>query len=421
MKIYLILTKILLKSGISNTENKNKKKKRIQIKSKLLYLFVFICLIPLLIALFLLGKEGYNLMNQVGQEGVVIGLLIAVSGIMTFIFGISIVISVFYYTSDLEYLLPLPIKPYQIVASKFTITLLYEYITTTVIMAPVLIGYGYASSAGVVYYLIALFAVLLVPVVPLVYGGILAMLIMRIFKKAKNRDLMTMVLSLFIMVIALGINSMSNIFANMNPDAIIKLLMNGNNSLVSIVNGAFPNFIIIEKALINGDLLMLLLFMITIAAFIVVFLWLAKFLYFKGASGMSETNAKRKAMSKEETFKVVRRRSIIYTYTVKELKLIFRSPMYFMNCVMIAIVWPILFIIPIASGIIGRGGQGKNISDVSGLISSFGANKSLTIALCILAVFVVTIFVTSMNFTVGTSISREGKKFLCYEVYTNEL
>lgn len=405
MKKYLILTKILLKAGISNLESQGKKKRKFKIKSKLLYLFIFICFIPLLFSLFVVGREGYNLLYPIGQEGIVIGLVCAFAGIMTFVFGLSIVISVFYYTSDIEYLLPLPLKPYQIVAAKFTITLLYEYITTFVIVAPVLSGYGVASGAGAEYWITAVFAILLIPIVPLIYGGVLSMFIMMIFKKAKNRDLMTIVLSIFILVIVLGLNSMTNVFSTMTPEAIMELLVKGNNSLVSLINSIFPNFILIEKALINGDVFMLMLFALTIIVFIAVFLFLAKILYFKGAAGVSETSSKRKAMTKEEAKKIIRKRSIIYTYTMKELKLVFRSPMYFLNCVMIAFIWPIFFGIIFIGDAFGNGeSQGFAIKDLIGTGETLGA-------VAILAVFGITIIVTSMNFTAGTSISREGKNF----------
>lgn len=386
-------------------ENEGKKKKKFKIKSKILYLFIFVCFIPLLFSLFVVGKEGYNLLSQMDQQGVVIGLVCAAAGIMTFVFGLSIVLSVFYYTSDIEYLLPLPLKPYQIVASKFTITLLYEYITTFVIVAPALVGYGIAAGAGFTYWFILVFAILLIPIVPLIYGGVLSMLIMLVFKKAKNRDLMTVVLSIFILVVVLGLNSMTNVFATMTPEAITDLLIKGNNSLVAVINTIFPNFILIENALINGDLLMLLLFFITVVIFVVVFLFLAKFLYFKGAAGVSETSSKRKVLSKEETRKIIRKRSIIYTYTMKELKLVFRSPMYFLNCVMIAFIWPIFFGIIFVKDIFSQQeASGFSIKDILG-------TGNLLTAVSILAVFAITIIVTSMNFTAGTSISREGKNF----------
>jgi hypothetical protein len=102
MKKYLLLTKTLLKTGLSKGENT--KKKKFQIKSKLMYLLVFICFIPWMIALFFAGSEGYNLLSGIGQEGVVIGLICSISGIVTFVFGVSIIISVFV-ASGLSYLL----------------------------------------------------------------------------------------------------------------------------------------------------------------------------------------------------------------------------------------------------------------------------------------------------------------------------
>jgi ABC-2 type transport system permease protein len=141
--------------------------------------------IPWMIALFFAGSEGYNLLSGIGQEGVVIGLICSISGIVTFVFGVSIIISVFYYSNDLEYILPLPFTSTQIVAAKFTVTLLYEYLTTFILLVPILVGYGWASEAGISYWILAVIAFLLIPVVPLIYGGIISMVIMMFQKKQK--------------------------------------------------------------------------------------------------------------------------------------------------------------------------------------------------------------------------------------------
>ena len=410
MKKYFLLTKILLKSGISSIEQGKKKRKRlINIKSKLLYLLIGICFLPLLVALFFAGKEGYELLSQIGQEGVVIGIICAIASIMTFVFGISIVISVFYFSSDIEYLLPLPIKPYQIVASKFTVTLFYEYITTFVIAAPPLIGYGYASSAGIIYWIIVLFTILLLPIVPLVYGGVISIVLMRFLKRAKNRDILTIVISIFIMVLALGFNTMTNTFSSMSSEAVMDLLIKGNNSLLEVINRVFPNFILIEKALIDGDIIMLLLFMVTVLLFVIVFLFIAKLLYFKGASGISSTSSKRKALTKEQSFKIIRKRKVLYTYTVKELKLLFRTPMYFMNCVMMSIIWPVFLLIPVAAGVFGGSFGISSLKEI--LLGSLESGQSIVSGIIFLVVFGITVLITSFNFTAGTGISREGKSF----------
>lgn len=410
MKTYFLLTKVLLKSGLGsfNDQSKNKKRRRLSgIKGKLLYLFVFVCCLPFMFSLFMAGREGYLLMHTIEQEGVIVNLICIAGSLLTFIFGMAVVISVYYYTSDIEYLLPLPLKPYQIVAAKFTVTLLYEYLTVILFILPPLIGYGAAMHGGIVYWISMVLAILLLPIVPLIYASIVSMLIMLVFKKAKNRDFLTVTTSLVAIIAVLGINGLSSSFSSMTQQDLARLLADGNNSLSGAVNILFPNLVLLENALIFQNIFNLLFFCITIVLFIAVFIFLAKILYFKGVIGMVQTSSKRKRISEEQSRKIVRKNNALKTYIFKELKLLVRTPIYFLNCVLISFVWPIIFLIPMVTSSISQGGGG--FGEILDFIQSMAADVELVSTFCILTVVGISIFVSAINFGAGTSISREGK------------
>lgn len=401
MKKYLLLTKVLFKVGLGNLNNT--KKKRFNISRKFLYVFLFVCFIPMMSSLFMAGKEGYFLLNPIGQEGVIINIICLAATLMTLVFGITVVMSVYYYTKDIEYLLPLPLKPYQIIGAKFTITLFYEYLYMVLLILPAFIGYGIAAEAGITYWISTAIAVILLPVVPLIYGSVISMVIMLVFKKAKNRDFFTILTSLFIVVIILGINGFTNQMARMSSEAITELILKGNNSLAGPVNYIFPNLGWLEKAMTSGDILPLFIYIATSIAYIIIFLFIAKLLYFKGVSGVSNTPARRKSISEEESNRIVRKNNPVRTYVLKELKLLLRTPIYFLNCFLMTLIWPLIIVIMFIGNIFSDEGF-----HISSMIEIFGHSASIN-ALCILDVFVISIFVVSVSYTSGTSLSREGR------------
>ncbi|SHJ17888.1 putative ABC transporter permease subunit [Parasporobacterium paucivorans] len=409
MKKYILLTKVLLKTGLNFRTDSNKKKNKgkragLEISRKLLYVLILVCFVPLIITFYMAGREGYLLLNSVGQGGIIVNLACLGGTMMAFVFGALMVVTVYYYSSDIEKLLPLPFRPEQIVAAKFTVTLLYEYITMIFLILPLLLGYGIAAGAGPVFWIGLLVALLFMPVAPLVYGSVFSMLVMLLFKKAKNRDFLMTIYTLVFLVVVLGLNGFGNSFASMDPDKLIQLLMQGNNSLATTLNVAFPSLVFIEKALVFEAPLQLLFFVLSAVLYIAVFIVAGKFLYFRGVSGMADTASKRKAFSGDESRKIIRRRNILVTYMMKELRILFRTPVYFLNCVLIAILWPVIFAIPMA---------GKAFSNINPekILEMVGADMLRTTSVCILAVFVITAGISALNFTAGTAISREGKNF----------
>ncbi len=117
-------------------------------------------------------------------------LLLSVFGV---IFSVMVIFNVLYFSSDIEQLLPLPVKPFEIVAAKFTYSYLAESVMEFVILISGFIGFFIAGPKNVVSIITAVLGVFLLPVLPLVYCGIFALIAMAFFSKVKafrNVDLM---------------------------------------------------------------------------------------------------------------------------------------------------------------------------------------------------------------------------------------
>ncbi|MCI9068021.1 MAG: hypothetical protein HFI65_05015 [Lachnospiraceae bacterium] len=348
-------------------------------------------------------------MAVIGQEGLVLSMAFFASSVLSLILGFPMLISVFYLTGDIERLMYLPVRPWQIVGAKFTISLIFTYLTSFYFLLPLLAGYGVAAGAGIGFWILAVAALFLLPVIPLVYCGILSMVIMRVFKRAKNKDFITVVSVILSLCLAFALSSLGNL--NLEGGALQELLLKGGNSLMGLMNGIFPALRFLEEAVAEGNLLSLLLFLAITAVFVVVFILIAERLYFAGAMGMRETKAGRKRITAEESRRLSRRKSAGGACFRKEVRLLVRSPIYFMNCVMLVFLWPLFILIPVAIQIFQN--RDVSIGELLKLVSMEGTGGT---ALTLFVVLCISLGAGMFNYVAGTAISREGKNLYFMKV-----
>lgn len=402
MSKFIALTRVLLKTGTrpgSNKKNKN------GIKGILLGLILLISLTPIAIEFGKFVSVAYDGLHSIGQEAAILGFGLSVVCVVIFFFGIFYAMGIFYFSMDVENLLPLPFKPWHIMGAKFAVVLIYEYITELIFFLPTIIAYGIKSSGGVLYYSYGVIIFLLLPIIPLVIASVINMIIMRFTNIAKNKDRFRLVGGLIAMGFGIGINIYTQRFTqNINQSEITKMFEQGNNSLVALATKMFPSTKIAVNSLINtnnikGFINLILFIAITLAA-LMIFIILGQALYFKGVMGVSETSSKRKTLSSDQLIKSTSQNSSLRVYISKEIKLLFRTPIYFMNCVLMNFLWPVFLLIPI---FVQEGGSSK----LKMLTEFLQNSKSSGMALGIFFAFMV--FVSCSNSIATTAITREGK------------
>ena len=99
-----------------------------------------------LLAVFMAGQS-------LGHPEIVITLSFVASQLIILIFGIFYIISVFYFSNDMSILIPLPIKPGEVLGVKFITILLSEYLIALPMLLPAFIIYGAGSWQGILYWL----------------------------------------------------------------------------------------------------------------------------------------------------------------------------------------------------------------------------------------------------------------------------
>ncbi|SKC89414.1 putative ABC transporter permease subunit [Maledivibacter halophilus] len=396
-KIYL-LAKTFLKN-----RRKEKYKRNNKISSWLSKLLLFGFLIFLGIPLIGFISETYDFLASINQQGLLVNIAFSIATVVIFVFGISFVLTTFYFTKDIDILLPLPLKPYEIVSAKFITVLIYEYLTELLVLGPLLVVYGYKGSLGLGYWTISIVIFLILPIIPLVLASVLNMIIMRFTNLGKHKDTLKTIAAVFSLIIGIGVNILyrSN---KVSKEKMIEMLTSGDNSLVGIVSTIFPTtnwatYSLIGKS-ISEIALNLILFVLASALSIAIFIFAAQKLYFKGVIGGSESFAKRKKLDKRQIEKSTKQSSKFKVYTLKEMKILFRTPVFLISCVISNLIYPILLAIGIFTNIDSYFSMAT--------IRGFFANKEF-VGIVIAMSFAIAFFIGGSNRVASTAISREGQ------------
>jgi ABC-2 type transport system permease protein len=139
-------------------------------------------MVGLFFSLFVAGKA-------VGMPEIVLSLAFTAGQVACLTFGVFYVISAFYFAKDLKLLIPMPLRPGEIVVAKFLSILLGEYMTLLPIILPAIIIYGLFGGVAGTFIPYALVIFLLLPIVPLVISSLFSMVLMRVTNLRRNRDL----------------------------------------------------------------------------------------------------------------------------------------------------------------------------------------------------------------------------------------
>ena len=341
----------------------------------------------------------YEALVPMGAQGVIMPLAMGGTSVVTFIFGVFYTVSVMYHADDVPLLLALPLRPWQILGAKFLTLVVYEYIFQAFILLPVLVVYGYKSAAGAAYilYSVILFAIL--PVIALSMAAVLMMAVMRFTSFGKNKQAFRFAGGIIALALAIGLNIGMQNATKFTPEQLAALA--DGSSLVSVMERMFPGLPFASQALIGSKTLPglwnLLLFVLCSAAAFAVFLGLGQLLYFTGLAGVTEAAGKRRLLSEEELDKRTAGTSATRSYIAKELKMLTRSPIAFMNCVLMNLIWPVLVLVMVFT-------QNGSFAELSGFVASLNAGDSVAVLTGVAA------FLSCANAVTSTAVSREGKQ-----------
>lgn len=396
MRKFWTLMRVQLKSGaIATTDGTTK-----QWKKLLLYLVLLVCMLPTLVLIAMLFYYGFDYMRLLDQAGYLMNVGFLMTAVITFLFSIFAIPSVYYFSKDIDHLLVLPIKPEVILTSKLAVCIVYEYLFAAAVLVPMYISFVLQIGFSFLSFLCFLVIFLTLPIYPLVLSSVLTMVIMRFVPFFNNRDRFNLIGGIIVVAAALGLSFWMQTMETEDMSAVLMALMDGNNSLMQFGTMLFPFVPSAALSCFHGDLLQLLLYLGITAISLVVFLICGKLLYFKGAIGGSETSHSRHTFDQKQLSES-RHHSVFRTYLIKEFKILFRTPVFFTNCVLTALLMPIILTVAVYTSLQGM--------DLRAFITPQLLESIPNLWCYVLVIsFLVGSFMGGINMISSTAISREG-------------
>lgn len=398
----IALTKIFLKNSFfpKNLDQTTKKENlKPKLGMKLLYFFIMLYVAGII------GVFSYEMIQGligINQETVFLGLLfLGIAGFLL-IQSIFSIINVFYFSRDIEYVLPWPLSAREIVAAKLNVIFITEYFMEMLIGLVPLILYGILTGAGGIYYLTAAILFLVFPILPIVIVTLFILIIMSFAKLTKKRDsfqLFATIISIILVVgIQFGFNNPSQ--QEMTQETMLEQLSRANTAVEQIE----PYFITLKptiNALSETNILTIVgelakVIGITFISYVFVII-IGEKLYLKGAVGnLVGGKTKNKQINKKTAYQ---KQNIRKSYIKKEFKTLVRNPIFFMQCVLPSFLMPILMIAIIFFG------AGNNNGEITMLLQEISLVETTT-TLCILLGAMQ--FFSMFIFVSATAMSRDG-------------
>lgn len=413
------LTKIFFVDYFQNLAVVDKKTNRVNKKS------VFTWLI--LIVIFALGAVSYEIIEFLGDIGQQQIFLNAFFLILSFVLGVQTILictNVFYFSKDLEYVLPLPIKPTHLLIAKFNTVLGVLYTFEAIFALAPLSIYGLmCSNLGYFIYLIPV--LLVFPIFISLVVCTFMLFIMKFAKFVKNKDIFQIIVILILTALLtfFEVQIMNNLFTNSESNEIIseetqegvsqeevledirELIVNFNGKLID-ANKALLVINPCVNILSNPSILSIVEFSKIIVVEVIafsIFIVVGKNTYLKNILKNVEKVSMNKNNKLYEGRMKFNSEKVGNAYIKKEFKTLVKNPTFFMQCIVPIFVLLIVFIAlaNIMWPIILDTMELEEMQEVVSQLQ-FGIDFAVII-LCIIQ-----LLFTLSNISI-TAISREGK------------
>lgn len=390
MKDIILLTKILFKESINT--------KKITFGKFLLFVFIYLYIAGLV------GYVSYEIITsliQINQQAVFLGICFVDVLVFEIVQTIFSSLNILFFSNDIQYLMPLPIKPIKIVIAKINCLIISQYIMELVLVLPAMILYGYLLNAGIVFYIMGLLIMIMFPVFPVILTTIIVTLIMKFTNIIKNKDMvqyLSVGLTLIFVISIQLLNTSNNSITN---EELANMIVE-TNGLLSVYINFFITIKLAVNSLVNynnymGILNIVILILAAASVYILGALLISK-IYIKSVTKIMSGGIKsKKKSSNEMTFK---KASIVKSYVKKEFINLNRNPIFFMQCILPSILFPFIFGIPVFLSY-----KDMNSEDIN-MLKHLLIEKSET-SIGIAVGLLIVVFFFMMNFISVTSISRD--------------
>lgn len=263
-------------------------------------------------------------MTGIDVTSELLGVVLAITQVVSFCFATGHIISVLYMCKDNEMLICLPVTPNQLFLSKILLIYFKEIVVNAAIIIPILFGMGRFGSAGLPFYLSMPILVVLLPIFPIVLASFVSIPLMAIVRFLRSRPTASIITILSLVIIVLSayiylIGSIGDNFniANQQLETVHKI-----NTTIRNIGGKIVIYYQLALAMYDFKIwFYFLIFFVICAVLSALTILVIRPFYFRSA--MTSLENKTKTNAKAGKFK---KRNPFWSLVDKEVRCIFRSP-----------------------------------------------------------------------------------------------
>lgn len=335
------LTSIILKN--SKRRNLQTDKKAILLEG-LAFLIVFVTLAATMIYFSYTITQKLQAINQ---SYAFVNILLLMNFIILFAKSVFESLNVLYFSKDLKVLLRMPLRSQSILHSKILNMIISEYEMEMLMLAIPMIVYGMLEGLKVTFYLYMAIILLILPIVPIMITSVIISIIMRFtnFIKDKTKVMyITIIFSIFVIgLVTLSFNTQSDLSTQGFENILLKA-----NGLAESISDSFVLIKPIMNTLLNYDnidgLKNLGIYIIENLICYIVGIAIMSKIYLKGAIGTTVNSKKTTNVNKKLKLEDFEAKSLKKAYLTKEKLILKRAPIFFIQCLIIPILYPIIIL-----------------------------------------------------------------------------
>ena len=336
------LTSVILKNS-KRREIKSKSVTKDSVLAILSFVIVFVFLaIVMGVASIYVTKE----LADIDQTYAFVNILLLMNFFLLFAKSIFESLNVLYFSKDLKILLRMPIKSKDILNSKLLNMIISEYEMELIMLAIPMIVYGIFTNVGIIFYFYMIMILLILPVIPISITSFIISIIMRFTNKIKNKS-KAMYVTIIIAVLAVGVVTTGfEINSNFSVSEFEDIILT-ENALAEKIADSFILIKPIMNTLLNYDNVYggvnLIIYIGESFILYKILVFIMSKIYLKGAIGATINSGKGKNyLQKELSLKDFKKRNKNESYFLKEIKILCRTPIFLIECIIMPIIYPII-------------------------------------------------------------------------------
>lgn len=322
------------------------------------------------------------------------------------IFGILVIFSIMFFSSDREHFVTLPIPSHHLMMAKFFYAYFAESVMEFLILIAVFVGYflaigrniGIAAALNPISLIGSVLGVALIPLIPMIYCAVFSLILMAALKGVKDTKIFYRMSTIFLLIFAgIFVYSLRGI-GEVNMENYVESLGSGQNLLLRTLNIIFFPVPWLSEAIGRGSIIYLLLYIAGNIFLLGVLYFLGKLLYQAGLYTAASLGSSKKAEVKS---KDIVEASQFKASLQKELRVILRTKAFSGNCAYINILWP--------AGIWALFHFSRNKGALAAFIEMYNDGKDRAGMILIMVVLGISFIATALNSLASTAFTREGQ------------